>query len=107
MNAFARGARTGVRIGLVKRRGELAVAVTDQKPNRLRPIDKRLDVARLLGRPVTRRVRSDARQLDVSGCEFDEHECVQPPKQHGVDGEEVASDDSARLGPQKLAPCLR
>ncbi len=65
---------------LVKRRRELAVAVTDQKPNRLRPIDKRLDdVARLLGHPVTRRVRSDARQIDLSGCEFDEHECVQPP----------------------------
>ena len=29
---------------LVKRRRELAVAVMDQKPNRLRPIDKRFDV---------------------------------------------------------------
>jgi hypothetical protein len=46
--------------------------------------------------------RIDARQIDLSGCELDEHECVQPPKQHGVDGEEVASDDSAGLGPQKL-----
>jgi hypothetical protein len=51
MNAFARGARTGVAddpdaLGsehLVKRLGELAVAVADQEPDRRCPLDKRFD----------------------------------------------------------------
>ena len=46
---------------LVEPSCELAVAVVDQKPDRLRPFDERLDdVACLLGRPLTGRVRGDA-----------------------------------------------
>ena len=46
---------------LVEPSCELAVAVVDQKPDRLRPVDERLDdVACLLGRPLTGRVRGDA-----------------------------------------------
>src|SRR5712691_9194590 len=45
---------------LVERRRELAVAIVDQKPDRLRTFDERLDdVPCLLGRPLTRRVRGD------------------------------------------------
>jgi hypothetical protein len=92
---------------LIERRRELAVAVVDQEADRLRPLDERLDdVARLLARPLTGRVRGDARQMHLPGCEFDEHECVQPPEQHGVDGEEVAGDDPAGLGSQEPPPCL-
>ena len=73
---------------LIERRGELAVAVVDQEPDRLHPFDERLDdVARLLGRPLTGRVRGDARQIHLPGREFDEDECVQAPEQHRVDGE--------------------
>ena len=93
---------------LVEGGGELAVAVVDQEPDRLRPFDERLDdVPRLLGRPLTGRVRGDARQIHLPGREFDEHECVEPPEQHGVDGEEVAGDDPAGLGSQELPPRLR
>src|SRR6266550_5515967 len=72
-NAFARGARTGVRIvrmpsaeHLIEPSCELAVAVVDQKADRLLALDERLDdVARLLGRPLTRRVRGDSRQIHL------------------------------------------
>jgi hypothetical protein len=47
---------------------ELAVAVVDQKPDRLLALDERLDdVARLLGRPLTCRVRGDSRQIHLPG----------------------------------------
>jgi hypothetical protein len=71
MNAFARGARTGVRMTRMpseRGRRELAVAVVDHEPDRLDPADERLDdVARLLGRPLTGRVRGDARQMHLPG----------------------------------------
>ena len=111
MNAFARGARTGVRMirmrlgaeHLVEGGRELAVAVVDQEPDRLRPVDERLDdVARLLGRPLAGRVRGDARQIHLPGRELDEHEHVEPTQQHGLDGEEVAGDDAAGLRSQEL-----
>jgi hypothetical protein len=63
---------------LVERRGELAVAVVDQEPNRLRPVDERLDhVPCLLGRPLTGRVRRDAGEIHLPGRELDEHEYVE------------------------------
>ena len=56
---------------LVEPSCELAVAVVDQKADRLRALDKRLDdVARLLGRPLTRRVRGDSRQIHLPGREL-------------------------------------
>ena len=82
----------------VERRRELAVAVVDQEPDRLGSVDEPFDdVACLLGGPLARQVRSDARQVHLPGREFDEHECVETAKQHGVDGEEVASDDPGGL----------
>jgi hypothetical protein len=69
--------------------------------------DERLDdVARLLGRSLTGRVRGDARQIDLPGCEFDEHECVQPPRSHkeernylllDLDGDERTSEHTLAL----------
>ncbi len=92
---------------LIERRGELAVAIVDQKPDRLRPFDERLDdVARLLGRPLTRRVRRDTSQVHMPGRKLDEHKHIQPPEQHRVHSEEVASDDPAGLGSQELSPRL-
>jgi hypothetical protein len=53
---------------LVEGGGELAVAVVDQKPDWLGPVDEGLDdVPCLLGRPLTCRVRGDARQLEGAG----------------------------------------
>jgi hypothetical protein len=87
---------------------ELAVAVVDQKPDRLRPVDERLDhVACLLGRPLPSRVRGDARKIDPPGGEFDKDECVQPPQQHGLDSKEVARDNPAGLGLQELPSRFR
>src|SRR6266545_1603420 len=93
---------------LIERRGELAVAIVDQTPDRLRPFDERLDdVARLLGRPLTRRVRRDPSQVHMPRRKLDEHKHIQPPEQHRVHSEEVASDDLAGLGSQELSPRLR
>jgi hypothetical protein len=53
---------------IVERRGELAVAVVDQKADRLLALDERLDdVPCLLGRSLTCRVRGDARQIHLPG----------------------------------------
>src|SRR5712691_9316752 len=58
---------------LIERRGEFAVAIVDQKPDRLRPFDERLDdVAGLLGRPLPRRVRRDTSQVHMPGRKLDE-----------------------------------
>jgi len=47
---------------------ELAVSIVDQKADRLRALDKRLDdVARLLGRLLTCRVRDDSREMHLPG----------------------------------------
>ena len=61
---------------------ELAVAVVDQKADRLLALDDHLDddVARLLGRPLTCRVRGDTREIHLPARELDEHEHVQPPE---------------------------
>ena len=68
---------------LIEGGGEFAVAVVDQKPDRLGPFHERLDdVACLLGRPVAGRVRGDASQTDLPDGEFDEHKHIQPPEQH-------------------------
>jgi len=61
----------------------------------------------LLGRPCPGRVRGDARQIHLSSGELDEHEHVEATEQHGVDGEDVAGDDPAGLGPQELPPPFR
>src|SRR3954470_16874006 len=56
---------------LVERRRELAAPVADQESDRLRSVDERVDdVACLLGRPLTRRVGHDAREIDPPGREL-------------------------------------
>ncbi len=53
---------------LVESSCELAVAVVDQKPDWLRPVDERLDdVPCLLGRPLSCRVRGDSREIRLPG----------------------------------------
>src|SRR5258708_11559372 len=92
---------------LIEGRRELAVAIVDQKPDRLRTVDERLDdVPCLLGGPLTCRIRGDASQIHLSGRKLDEDKDVESAERHGVDGEEVAGDDSARLGSQELPPHL-
>jgi hypothetical protein len=87
---------------------ELAVAVMDQEPDRLRPVDERLDdVAGLLGRPLAGRVGGHSGQIHLPRRELDEHEHVEPTQEHGLDGEEVATDDAAGLAADERTPGLR
>jgi len=41
-------------------------------------------------------------QVDPPAAELDEREDIERPEPGGLDGEEVAGDDPARLGPQEL-----
>ncbi len=93
---------------LVERSCELVVAIVDQKPDRLRPLNERLDdVPRLLGGPLPGGVRGDSGELHAPGGQLDEHECIEATEQHGVDGEEIAGDDPVGLCAQERAPPLR
>jgi hypothetical protein len=71
---------------LVESSCELVVAIVDQEPDRLRPLNERLDdVPRLLGGPLPRGVRGDSGEVHVPGGQLDEHECIEATEQHGVD----------------------
>src|SRR6266545_2631546 len=92
---------------LIEVTGELAVAVTDEKP-RPDAFVAKLDqeVACLLGHPAAIRVGRDPGQVDAPGRKLDEKQHVEAHQEERVDGEEVALQDARRLRPQELAPVL-
>ena len=61
-------------------------------------------VAGLLGDPLAVGVGGDAGQVNPAGVQFDEEQHVQPLESDGVDGEEVARDDSGGLLAQECPP---
>src|SRR5665811_720762 len=50
------------------------------------------------------RVRRCRTEVDPPAPELDEREDAERPEPGGLDGEEVAGDDPARLSPQELGP---
>jgi hypothetical protein len=60
----------------------------------------------LLGDPGTIGVGGHAGQVDPAGGLFDEEQHLQPPQPDGIDGEEVAGDDGARLLAQERPPVV-
>src|SRR6266540_1725010 len=92
---------------LIEITGELAVAVTDEKPRPDAFVAKlHQEVACLLGHPAAIRVGRDPGQVDAPGRKLDEKEHVEALQEERVDGEEVALQEARRLSPQELAPVL-
>src|SRR5664280_313591 len=90
---------------LVEPSAELRVPVSDEEPDRAHPsVEVQREVARLLGNPGRVRVRGRGTQVDPPAAELDEHQNVQRAEPGGLDGEEVAGHDPARLRPEELAP---
>src|SRR5664280_3167190 len=90
---------------LVEPSAELRVPVSDEEPDRAHPsVEVQREVARLLGNPGRVRVRGRGTQVDPPAAELDEHQDVQRAEPGGLDGEEVAGHDPARLRPEELAP---
>ena len=85
--------------------GELGVAVADQKPEAPTGIiEVHEQVAGLLGEPGSGGVGSDAKDVHPAGGVLDDEEAIQPVQRDGVEVEQVAGEDSARLGSQELWP---
>jgi hypothetical protein len=109
--ALARGARTGVRtiwmLLQVKTASKAAVNLASRSRMRnrgRRPASSRVhdQVASQLSQPRSGRVRGDAEDVDAAGGVLDDEECVQPLQCDGVDMEQVAGQDPARLDSQEL-----
>jgi hypothetical protein len=78
---------------LVEAARELAVAVTNEKTDRLLPVGERHDkIPSLLGDPALIRIGGHAAKVDASRCQLDEEENV------------LAGDDRGRLRTQELRP---
>src|ERR1035437_3996764 len=82
---------------------ELRVPVPDEEPDRAGPsVEAQRQVARLLGHPGRVRVRRRGAHMDPPAAKLDEHQDVERPEPGGLDGEEVAGHDPARLRPEEL-----
>ena len=89
----------------VERGGELGVAVPDEKPKTLSGVvEVHAEVAGLLGQPGAGRVAGDTQDVHAAGGVLDDEERVQPVQGDGVEMQQVAGQDRARLRPQKLGP---
>jgi hypothetical protein len=98
MIAFMRGARGAVSTirtpsgveHLVRHRGELGVAVTDQESEAACAVAQvEHQIAGLLSDPCAGRVRGDTRDVDAAGGVLDDGEAVQPGQGDGVGVEEI------------------
>jgi hypothetical protein len=73
---------------VVESAAELAVAVADQEPDRLRPIRERPGkLASLLGCPLLIRVGTTTSEMNAAAAEFDEEEDVRAAEPQRFDGE--------------------
>lgn len=90
---------------LVEARGELSVTIPDQEPDKRSSLRKdETQIPRLLGHPLTYGVRRDSRYVHPPGVQLDEEQYVEPPKQYGLHGKEVASQRGSGLDLQELGP---
>src|SRR6266536_4337132 len=116
MNAFARGARTGVRIVRMpsERNTSSNAAVNLLSRSWIRnrigcvgstTVSMMLGACWVADSPVGFAVIPARYTCRVASSM--KHKHIQPPEQHRVHGEEVASDDPAGLGSQELSPRLR
>jgi hypothetical protein len=90
---------------LVERPAELRVPVADEEPDGTRAsLEVYREIPGQLGDPRRLRVRCCGTQVDPPAPELDEHQDAERAEPGGLDGEEVAGHDPARLSPQELGP---
>src|SRR6266542_4407224 len=91
----------------IERGGEFVVAVAEQEPQPGRAsVEVHQQIPCLLGDPGTGRVGGDPGDVDLARADLDEEQHVDPFKEHGVDGEEVAGQDRVRQrGGGYSTPC--
>jgi hypothetical protein len=77
---------------------ELAIAVANQKPNRLLPLNEfPRDLPRVLRDPRIVGMCRAPGQVDAAATEFNEEQHIQSLEPHGVDGEEIHRDEAVGL----------
>ena len=85
--------------------GVLRVAVSDQEPERPDPLAQVAEqVAGLLNRPWTGRVRGHTEDVHPPGGDFHHKQHIQSPEADGVEAEEVGRQQSGRLRVQERPP---
>jgi hypothetical protein len=90
---------------VVEGAAELAVAVADQEPDRLGPIQERPGkLPGLLGCPTPIRVGGATGEMNAAAAEVDEEEHVEAAEPERLDGKEVAGDHRRSIGTKELAP---
>jgi hypothetical protein len=111
--AFARGARTGVRmmpdVGAAEHRvkggAELAVPIADQEPELLGAVaEVHQEVAGLLGDPGAGGMGGDPGDTYAAAVVLDHHEDIEAAQEDGVDVGEVDGEDRVGLRGQELPP---
>ena len=79
--------------------GEFGVPVTDEEAELLCAfIQVHEQVAGLLGDPCAGRMAGGAQDVDAAAGDLHHEEDVDPLEEDGVDGEEIAREDTGRLG---------
>ena len=90
---------------LVEAGGEFGIAVTDEEAHPLAGLLERgTEVAGDLGHPRAVGVGRDAEEVDDAPFHFDHEQYVVAAEQHGIDGEEVGSEDARGLSAEELGP---
>ncbi|GAA2216891.1 hypothetical protein ACFY2R_28025 [Micromonospora olivasterospora] len=85
--------------------GVLAVAVADEKPERVGTLAQlRSEVTGLLDHPLPSGVRGDAKKVDPSGGHLHDHQRVQARQQDRVEVKEVDGQKASGLVAQEGAP---
>jgi hypothetical protein len=88
---------------LVEGAAELGVPIVDDEAEAPRAIQGHREVARLLGRPGPARVRGHPAEVHASGLKLDE-EHIEAPEPCGLDGEEVAGENTVSVRAQEGCP---
>jgi len=84
---------------------ELAIAIADQKTNRVGPFgDRPRHLPRLLRDPFAVGVSRAPGQMDAAAGDLDEEQHIHPLEPDGVDREKVHGHDARGLRPQELMP---
>jgi hypothetical protein len=90
---------------LIEGSGELGVAVAEQEPgSKLAILELPGQVPSLLDDPGAGRMVGAAGEVNAATADLDEEEDVEPGQPHGIDGEEVGSQDLIGVLANEVAP---
>jgi hypothetical protein len=89
----------------IEARGELRVAIADQKPEAVDPVRQHEHkVTGLLSDPLPRRMTRHSEDVNPASPDLEDEEHLHPPQQHRVDGEEVTRQHRRGLGTAEVPP---